>query len=52
MFDVDAPDWAEHPVYSSMLSDGERLREQLDRGPAGRTMADFAAMDAGSLAAG
>ena len=43
------PDWSDHPVYSSMVSDSERVRDWLQVAPVARSMADLAELDAGGL---
>lgn len=43
--DVAEPDWDEHPVYSSIVSDSERLDRALELSPAGRPTGELARLD-------
>lgn len=47
--DVPEPEWDEHPVYSSMISDAERLRNLAALPPASRPTAELAGLDARGL---
>ncbi|HEX4728565.1 MAG TPA: DUF222 domain-containing protein, partial [Jatrophihabitans sp.] len=43
--DVPEPDWAEHPVYSQLLTGSERLALSADSGPAARPTGELARLD-------
>lgn len=43
------PDWFDHPVYSELMSDAERVTELLKLAPAARPVAELASIDAEAL---
>ncbi|HEV2887949.1 MAG TPA: DUF222 domain-containing protein [Jatrophihabitans sp.] len=45
------PDWAEHPVYSSMIGPSERLSQLVKLSPAARPTGELALLDARALSA-
>ncbi len=47
--DAPEPDWADHPVYATMLSAGQRLQELLAMPPAARPSAELASFDPHTL---
>ena len=49
--DVPEPDWAEHPVYSRLVSASERLAPLLEVGPAARPTGELALLDPRRLSA-
>jgi hypothetical protein len=49
--DVPEPDWAEHPVYSQLVSPTERLAPLLEVAPAARPTGELASMDPRRLSA-
>ncbi|HEX8767539.1 MAG TPA: DUF222 domain-containing protein, partial [Jatrophihabitans sp.] len=50
--DVPEPDWAEHPVYSSMVPASERLEQLMELAPAARPTGELALLDPSELSAG
>jgi hypothetical protein len=50
--DVPEPDWAEHPVYSSMVPASERLEQLVALPPAARPTGELARFDPRALSAG
>ncbi|MEO6502028.1 MAG: DUF222 domain-containing protein [Jatrophihabitantaceae bacterium] len=51
LVDVPEPDWAEHPVYSSMVPPGERLAQLVKLPPAARPTGELALLNPGALSA-
>ena len=49
--DVPEPDWAEHPVYSSMIPASERLGQLMELAPAARPTGELAVLDPRALSA-
>lgn len=49
--DVPEPDWAEHPVYSQLVSAPERLAPLLEVAPAARPTGELASLDPHRLSA-